>query len=340
MKGMATPKSLVLVILGAIYLIFIPLFYHDSNYLLNVIITTSALSLMALGVWLTFTLGLINIGQGAFATIGAYVTAVLSVRYGLPFWLCLPISGLVATFIGVLIGMPILRLKGVYFAMITICLGEAVRLVFMNGGKFTGGPDGIWNVPRPGAISIGGWTIIPAFKATDYLSFYFLAAFLLITGIVVVWRLERSRLGQIFKTIRQSDMLASSVGVNIAKYRIIAFGVACFFGGIGGSFLVSYMTTIYPNSYTVFDSINFILYCFLGGLEYLFGAIVGTFILAGSFEALRFMQKYQALLYALVMIAAIMWLPNGLLSIRLGRKSGKGATDHMPPKSIILKPIE
>lgn len=308
-------RSAFLLILAVIYLLIIPLFLGDSKYLLNVFTNCAVLSVSALGVWITFSMGLVNIGQGAFCTIGAYTTALLSVRADLPFWLCLPISGLTAAAIGVLIGMPILRLKGVYFAMITLCFGEAVRLVFMNGGNFTGGPNGIWGVPRPGALKMAGMTIIPAFEAADYLSYYFLAAFLLILSILIMWRLDRSRLGQIFRTIKQSDTLASSVGIHIAKYRVIAFGIGCFFGGIGGSFLVAYMTNIYPNSYTVWDSINFILYCFLGGLEFLFGPIAGTFLLAGAFEILRFIQEYQALLYACVMIAAILWLPNGILSI-------------------------
>jgi branched-chain amino acid transport system permease protein len=316
-------RSLIPLILAIIYLFVIPFYYHESKYLLNVLVMCSSLSLIAMGVWLTFTLGLVNIGQAAFCTLGAYTTAILSVRYGFPFWLCLPLSGLVAALMGIFIGWPILRLKGVYFAMITICLGEGVKLLFMNGGKFTGGADGIWKVPRPGAISIAGWTIVPEFKATDYLSFYFLAAILLVITYTLVRHLNRSRIGLIFRTIRQSDALALSVGINVAKYRVMAFAISSFIGGIGGSFLVSYMTTICPNSYTVMDSINLMLYCFLGGLDYTFGPLMGAFILVGSSEVLRVVvkQEYQALIYAAIIIATILWMPNGLLSIQWPRKT-------------------
>jgi branched-chain amino acid transport system permease protein len=319
----------------AICLILIPLFFHSSRYFLNVMVLCSILSLIAMGVWLTFMLGLVNIGQAAFCTIGAYTTAILSVRYGIPFWICLPISGFTAALIGGLIGLSILRLKGVYFAMVTICLGEAVRLAFMNGGRFSGGPDGILGVPRPGAIFIGGQTIIPAFKPDDYLSFYFLAVTLLIAGVVVIRRLDRSRVGRTFKAIRQTDTLALSVGINVAKYRVIGFGVSCFIGGTGGSFFAAYMTTIYPNSFTIWDSIYFMLYCYLGGLGHIFGPVVGAFILVGSFEAMRFVikQEYQALVYACIMIVTILWMPNGLLGIKWHRKT-KVSADVLESKSV------
>ena len=322
---MQTPKSTVAILSVVVYLVILPLIFHDAKYFLNVVITCSMLSIMSLGVWITFALGLVNIGQAAFCTIGAYTTAILSLRYGISFWLCLPISGLVASAIGILIGMPILRLRGVYFAMITISLGEAVRLLFMSGGTFTGGATGLWGITRPTEISIGGIKLIPAFTAADYLYFYFLSAVLLILVLLAIRRLDRSRIGWAFRAIRQSDALAASVGIHVARYRIMAFGMSCFLGGIAGSFMVSYMTTIYPNSYTIADSINFMLYCFLGGLDFILGPIVGTIILVGSSEALRLFveQEYQALIYAVIMIGAVLWLPNGVLSLSWRSKGKK-----------------
>jgi len=327
MNKLRSPLFLGFLILASVYLIVIPLWLHDSPYFLGLITTCSVLSFISMGVWITFSLGLINIGQGAFCLIGAYTTGILSTKLGVSIWLSLPMSGFVAALIGVLIGMAILRLRGVYFAMITIIFGEAVKFSLMNGGKLTGGASGIWDIPKPGAIHIFGWTLIQEFKPGSYLSFYFLAAFLLIAVLLAFWRLRICRLGWIVDSLRQSDTLSSSLGIDIAKYRIIAFGIACFVGGLGGSFFATYLKNINPNSFTVWDSINFLLYCFLGGLEYLLGPIVGTSILVGSFEALRVLQKYQALLYACVMIAAILWLPNGILSIRLRfRKKAKDQT--------------
>jgi len=307
-------------ILATIYLVVIPVFYHQSFYVLNIIIMASIVSVISLGVWLTFRLGLMNIGQAAFCTIGGYTTALLSIKGGLSFWLCLPISGLTAAFVGVLIGIPVLRLRGTYFAMMTICLGEAVRLLFHNGGEFTGGPNGIWDIPMPGAITLGGLTLIPQFTATSRVPFYLLAGFLLICSLLIVWRVHNSRIGLIFRALSQSSPLCASVGIPVAKFRVIAFAICCFLGGIGGAFMASYMTTIYPESFNIHDSIWFNLYCFLGGLEYISGPILGAFIFTVAFESLRGLKDYQSIIYGILMIAFILWLPNGILSFRLRKK--------------------
>jgi branched-chain amino acid transport system permease protein len=309
-------SSVLLFFLGLIYFVIFPLLYRDSRYVLGVVINASMLSVISLGVWLTFTIGRTNISQGAFALIGGYTTAILSVRYGVSFWLCLPLSGLVAALIGALIGWPILRLRGVYFAMITLSLTEATRLAFLNGGEFTRGGTGIVDIPRPGALSIAGITLIPAFKGSDPLPFYYLAAFLLLLTLIGLHRLTQSRIGWIFKSLRQNEELASSIGINVAKYRVMAYAICCFIGGVGGSFFAAFQQNIYPSTYTVTDSIYFMLYCFLGGLDYLFGPVIGAFLLIISFELLHSIQTYQTMIYAIIMITFMLWLPNGILSLR------------------------
>ncbi|HWP48831.1 MAG TPA: branched-chain amino acid ABC transporter permease [Candidatus Limnocylindrales bacterium] len=309
-------SSVLLFFLGLIYLVIFPLLYRDSRYVLGVVINASMLSVISLGVWLTFTIGRTNISQGAFALIGGYTTAILSVRYGISFWLCLPLSGLMAALIGALIGWPILRLRGVYFAMITLSLTEATRLAFLNGGDFTRGGTGIVDIPRPGALSIAGITLIPAFKGSDPLPFYYLAASLLILTLISLRRLTQSRIGWVFRSLRQNEELASSIGINVAKYRVMAYAICCFIGGLGGSFFAAFQQNIYPATYTVTDSIYFMLYCFLGGLDYLFGPVVGAFLLLISFELLHSIQTYQTMIYAIIMITFMLWLPNGILSLR------------------------
>lgn len=309
-------SSVLLFFLGLIYFVIFPLLYRDSRYVLGVVINASMLSVISLGVWLTFTIGRTNISQGAFALIGGYTTAILSVRYGVSFWLCLPLSGLVAALIGALIGWPILRLRGVYFAMITLSLTEATRLAFLNGGEFTRGGTGIVDIPRPGALPIAGITLIPAFKGSDPLPFYYLAAFLLLLTLIGLHRLTQSRIGWIFKSLRQNEELASSIGINVAKYRVMAYAICCFIGGVGGSFFAAFQQNIYPSTYTVTDSIYFMLYCFLGGLDYLLGPVIGAFLLIISFELLHSIQTYQTMIYAIIMITFMLWLPNGILSLR------------------------
>jgi len=135
----------------------------------------------------------------------------------------------------------------------------------------------------------------------------------------VVWRLNTSRLGWVFRSMRQNEELAASIGIHVAGYRIIAYALSCAFGGMGGAFFAAFHQNIYPGSYSVTDSVYFMLYCFLGGLDHIFGAVVGAFLLVISFELLHDLQEYQALIYGLVMISFILWLPNGILSLRFRR---------------------
>lgn len=320
MNTLKSPKAIAVAILVFIYLIVFPLYFRHDRYLLNIVITSSMLSCISLGVWLTFCIGRINIGQGAFAALGGYTIAILMTKVGLSFWLCLPLSGVVAAFIGFLIGLPVLRLRGVYFAMISLSLTETSRLLFLNTPRLTNGGDGIMNIPWPGALSIAGITIIPAFDRSNYLSFYYLAAFILLLTLLAVWRLYSCRIGWIFRTLRQSDTLARSSGINIVKYRIIAYCICCFIGGVGGALFTVFIQNIFPASFKVTDSVFFMLYCFLGGLDYFVGPIVGAFSLTILFELLRAIQKYQEGIYALLMIMLMLWLPNGLLSLSLRRK--------------------
>jgi branched-chain amino acid transport system permease protein len=297
----------------------VPIVLGRSPYFLTVLSNAAILSFISLGVWVTFSIGRMNLAQGAFALVGGYAGAILATRYGISFWLSLPLSGLVAATLGALIGWPLLRLKGVYFAMTTLSLTEAIRLLALNGGEITKGATGIVNIPRPGAIGIFGFKIMPEFNGADPLPFYFLACALLVLGLVGVWRLSTSRLGWIFRSLRQNEDLATSIGINVAKYRVIAFAVCCFMGGIGGAFFAAFHQNIYPATYTISDSVNFMLYCFLGGLSYIFGPVVGAFLLVIAFELLHAVQDYQTLIFGVLMIACMLWLPNGILSLGLGR---------------------
>lgn len=307
--GLPLARLALLAAAALVYVVGVPILLAGWPYWLNVLTNASMLSFISLGVWVTFSIGRINIAQGAFAMIGGYTTAILSTRYGLSFWLCLPLSALVAAAVGTAIGMVILRLRGVYFAMITLTLTEAVRLAFLNGGGFTQGATGITNIPRPAGIE-------------GPVAFYVLAAVLLVLGLVAVWRLATSRIGWVFRSLRQNEDLASSIGIDVARFRVLAFAFCCGMGGIGGAFFAAFHQNIYPASYSVQDSVNFMLYCFLGGLDFVLGPVVGAFLLVIAFELLGELQRYQALLYGVLMIAVIMFLPNGVLSLRLDARSG------------------
>lgn len=299
----------------SIYLGVLPWLFAGKPYYLGILTTASVLSIIAAGVWLTFYIGRINIGQGAFALVGGYVAALLMTKIGLSFWLALPLAGVVTAVIGILIGYPILRLRGVYFAMITLSLTETARLTAQSLASVTGGAKGVLNIPLPGAIAIFGITLVPDFSTVNtHLAFYYLAAILLTLTFLAMYRLVNSRIGHLFHSLQQNEELASSIGVNIARLRVIAFSISCFLAGIGGGLFAAMQQSIYPNSYQVQDSVYFMLYCFLGGLGYVFGPIVGTFVLFLSFEMLQGLNQYQPLIYSIIMIVLMLFVPNGLLS--------------------------
>ena len=316
----------------AVYLILIPWLFSGRNYFLGIMATASVLAVISAGVWLIFYIGRINLGQGAFALAGGYTAAILMSRHGCSFWLAMPLAGLAAMILGILIGAPLLRLKGVYFSMITLSLTETVRLSAQSLVSVTNGPKGILNLPPPGELSVLGLTIIPDFASAGiHISMYYLGAFLLISGFAVMYRIVNSRMGWLFRSLQQNEDLASSFGVDVPRLRIIAFAICTFYAGVGGAFFVAQQQSIYPASFTVQDSTYFLLYCFLGGLGNVFGSLAGAFILFLSFEFLQGFNQYQPLIYSLIMIGMMLWLPNGILSLRpsfLARLFGTGGADR------------
>jgi len=280
--------------------------------------SVALLSIASAGVWLTFYIGRINIGQGAYALMGGYVSAVLVVKYGVSFWLTLPIAGLACAGASILIGVPILRLRGVYFAMITLVLTEVARLSAL-AMPITNGAKGISNIPLPGAVEIFGITLIPDFATLESVkpAFYFLAVILMILCFAGMYRLVNSRLGQLCRSLQQNEELASSIGVNIAYLRVLAYAISSFLGGMGGAIFIAISRSVYPSSFAVQDSINFMLNCFLGGLGYVFGPMLGTLVLYFGWDLLFLTGKWQLLIFSTVLIALIVMLPNGLLSIKL-----------------------
>jgi branched-chain amino acid transport system permease protein len=278
--------------------------------------SVALLSIASAGVWLTFFIGRINIGQGAYALLGGYVSAILVTVGGVSFWLSLPLAGLLCAGVSILIGLPILRLRGVYFAMVTLVLTEVARLTAL-AVPLTNGAKGITDIPPPGAIRLFGATLLPDFAtlANPRQAFYFVAVALMVLVFAGVYRLVHSRIGQLCLSLQQNEELASSIGVNIAALRIIAYAISSFLGGIGGAMFVAIAQSIYPSSFTVTDSVNFMLNCFLGGLGYVVGPVVGTFVLYFGWDFLFRTGAFQLLIYSILLIALMVALPNGILSL-------------------------
>jgi branched-chain amino acid transport system permease protein len=321
----STPRLLgVLAFLVGVF-VLVPAFIAltgrwDFYYTLT---SVALLSVAAAGVWLTFYIGRINIGQGAYALTGGYVSAILITQYGVSFWLTLPLAGIFCAAVSVLIGLPILRLRGVYFAMVTLVLTEVARLTAL-ALPITNGAKGITSIPLPGELSIFGLTIIPDFATLENpkLAFYLMAAVLMVVTYLVLWRIVNSRLGHLCRSLQQNEELSASIGVNTAMLRVLAYAISSFFGGLAGAIFVAISQSIYPSSFVVQDSVNFMLYCFLGGLGYVFGPMLGTLLLYFGWDLLSVAKEYQLLIYSGALIALMLVLPNGVLSL-LDKKGGR-----------------
>lgn len=285
--------------------------------------SVALLSIASAGVWLTFYIGRINIGQGAYALAGGYVSAILMTQYGLSFWTTLPVAGVFCAVLAVLIGLPILRLRGVYFAMVTLVLTEVMRLTAL-ALPVTQGAKGITSIPLPGELGLFGITLIPDFATLENpkIGFYWMAVTFMVIAYAVLWRIVNSRLGHLCRSLQQNEELASSIGVNTAYLRVIAYSISSFLGGIAGASFIAISQSIYPSSFQVTDSVNFMLNCFLGGLGYVFGPMLGTLMLYFGWDLLFTTGEYQLLIYASLLIALMLALPNGVLSL-LDRKKAQ-----------------
>ncbi|MCX7241821.1 MAG: branched-chain amino acid ABC transporter permease [Burkholderiales bacterium] len=285
----------------------------DFYYTLTAV---ALLSIASAGVWLTFYIGRINIGQGAYALAGGYVSALLVTKAGMGFWWTLPLAGLFCACLAVLIGLPILRLRGVYFAMVTLVLTEVGRLAAL-ALPVTNGAKGITSIPLPAELRVLGITLIPDFASLENpkLAFYVAAVTMMALAYALVWRIVNSRLGHLCRSLQQNEELASSIGVNIAYLRVLAYAISSFLGGIAGASFVAISQSLYPSSFQVTDSVNFMLNCFLGGLGFVFGPMLGTLLLYFGWDLLFATGRFQLLIYSSLMITLMLVLPNGVLSL-------------------------
>ena len=333
----STSKILAAAAFLIVLLVFVPLFItatgrSDLYYTLT---SVALLSIISAGVWVTFYIGRINIGQGAYALMGGYVSAVLVTAYGVSFWLTLPLAGLFCVIASVLIGLPILRLRGVYFAMVTLVLTEVVRLLAL-ALPVTNGAKGIVNIPQPGPIQIFGLTLMPDFASlSNPRAAFYIVSVLLMTGCFAgLYRLKASRIGQLCQSLQQNEELASSIGVNITYLRVLAYAISSFLGGVGGAMFVAITQSVYPSSFTVADSINFMLNCFLGGLSYVLGPMLGTFVLYFGWDLLFQTGEFQLLIFSSILIALMLLLPNGILSLRLPGQGKAGSPGQATPGKV------
>jgi branched-chain amino acid transport system permease protein len=289
-------KNKIRVSLLLTLLLLLPLFVR-SPYLLHVVIITALYIILAAALRLPLITGRFNIGIVAFAAIGAYTSAVLALLAG-----CAA-SGVVAFGLGLII----LRVSGLYFAMLTMCLLEMLRHYLLWHRKLTGGVMGILNIPSP---TLWGFDL-----GADKVPFYYLTMIVMVFSIWFIYRMERSRAGMAFQAIGQSDPLSEHLGINIARYRLLAFVVSGIFAALMGGMIAHYLHYTSPEDWTIMQSLTIQIFMVVGGRGSPWGPIVGTVVLMALSEILRPTKEVLPLVYGAILIPVILFYPRGLVGL-------------------------
>ena len=280
-----------------------------STYQTNVM--TTALMYVVLGLGLNIVVGLaglLDLGYVAFYAVGAYSYALLNHHFDLGFWTVLPVGGILAAFFGIILGFPVLRLRGDYLAIVTLGFGEIIRLVLENWNEFSMGPSGIANIDRPGLFGID----LSLNMSILYL--YYLMIFFLIITIFVVNRLQDSRLGRAWVALREDEIACQAMGIDKTKTKLVAFSLGAFWAGIIGVVFAAKTTFVNPASFTFLESAIILSIVVLGGMGSIVGVICGAFILILLPEYLRALSEFRMLAFGGILVLMMVFRPEGLIS--------------------------
>lgn len=285
------------------FLIILPVFLND--YYRDIMTLTCIYIVLALGLNIIVgQAGLLNLGYVAFYAIGAYTYAILSTKFGLSFWPGLIAGAAVAAFFAVLLGSPTLRLRGDYFAIVTLGLGEITRIILNNWDSLTGGPNGISQVGRP---MLAGYVLHTTFD------FYYLILLIVIGTVFAMKRLMTSRIGRAWIAIREDETAAEAMGINTFRLKLLAFVIGSAWAGLTGVFFAAKMAFVSPESFTFFESVMILCMVVLGGMGSIPGIILGALLLITLPEVFRDFQDYRMLAFGVALVLMMVFRPQGLL---------------------------
>ncbi|MBS1197608.1 MAG: livM [Proteobacteria bacterium] len=257
----------------------------------TLIYSLGVFALLALSIWLTFSCGLLSLANAAFMGIGAYVSALLTLHYQTPFPLVLAAAGLAPALVALIIAMPVLRLSGVYLAMATLAFGEVVRVIILNL-DITGGPEGLNGIPQ----STQGWHIVAILAFTVY----------------ALARLKRSRVGRALEAIREDEVAARLMGIDVDRHKLFVFTLGAIIAGIAGGLNAHYTFFISPREYGFENAVDILTMAVLGGTGSLIGPMLGSSILTLLPELLRFLHDYRGAVNGIILVLVVLFLPRGL----------------------------
>ena len=251
--------------------------------------------------------GQISLGHASFFGLGAYVSGVITTKYGVNPWLCILMGMAVSAIVAFVVGAPSLKLRGHYLAMATLAFCIIITIVFNENVEWTGGPDGLAFIP---GISVMGYPIDSVAKY-----YYLVWCFVLVT-LLLSLNIIRSRVGRALRSIHGSELAAGAMGVNVSKYKISVFVFSAVLASVAGSLYAHYLNFINPASFDLFVSIKLLIMIILGGMHSLWGAIVGAVLITFlNYEWLHYFEEAEGMIYGLIILVIIIFLPGGLVSI-------------------------
>jgi len=273
-------------------------------------IMSTALIYVMLGLGLNIVIGLaglLDLGYVAFYAVGAYSYALLNHHFGITFWVALPIGGVLGAIFGIILGYPVLRLRGDYLAIVTLGFGEIIRLVLENWNAFSFGPSGISNIPRPDLFGID-----LSLQANINFIYYILIGLVIFT-IFVVNRLQNSRIGRAWIALREDEIACQAMGIDKAKTKLMAFALGATWAGMGGVVFAAKTTFINPASFTIWESVMILCIVVLGGMGSVIGVIVGAMVLILLPEYLRAFSEYRMLIFGTMLVTMMVFRPGGII---------------------------
>ncbi len=297
--------------------------------------------ILGLSIYVTLSSGQLSLGSAGFMGIGAYTSALLTINFDVPIIVGIIAGALVAGILGMLVGIPSLRLQGVYLAIATLGFGEVIRVFFVNWESVTKGAVGISGIPHMGRELfrvLKDFGIDPALLGMKNNQFVFLLVFiiLILINILLIWfliRQNKSRVGRAFASIKMDEKAAEAMGINITYYKVLAFTQGAVISGFAGALFAHVMAYISPADFAYHRAVEILIFAVFGGSEVIWGAVFGATFLTVMPEALRFIAEYRYMIYGLILILMMAFRPQGIIDANVlgwfkNRKLPKGGVSH------------
>ena len=310
--------------------IIFPFLPFTDRYLMDIAIMMLTYIMLGWGLNIVIGLaGLLDLGYVAFYAVGAYSYALFAIHFGWSFWICLPIAGIFAAMFGVLLGFPVLRLRGDYLAIVTLAFGEMIRILLLNWYQLTKGPDGLTGIPRPSFFGLPfksfpdeGEQTFHTFFGLEYspmqriiFLYYLILVLALITNLFTI-KIRRLPIGRAWEALREDEIACKSLGVNPRNTKLTAFAIGAMFGGFAGSFFATRQAFISPESFTFIESAIIVAIVVLGGMGSQTGVVLATVFLIGLIEVFRDFESYRMIAFGGAMVLIMIFRPRGILATR------------------------